>query len=221
MAEILRLMQEVQQVVRRCPEPTLVAAYVRAARQFCRETRWLRRNLEIPTVQGVNEYALAPTTGDDAQLEVIGIRAAIGQSTTDPVQTWPINPGDPTMWNPSIQEGYPVEYAYMPEARVAVWNVPDARPYLMTSTVTVQPKLEYADYPMTYLPDDLVRKWDRVFSAGAIEYLMSIPGQPWSNLEAARKVYAPQFRAGINDGRNDEQRAYNAGSTMGRIRRLF
>jgi len=220
MAEILSLMQEVQQVVRRCPEPTLVAAYVRAARQFCRETRWLRRNLEITTEQGVDQYDLALTSGDDAQLEVIGVRAAICQSLSTPEKTWPMNPGDPTMWNPAIQQGYPIEFAYIPEGTVSVWNVPD-EPYLMTYTVVCQPKLEYSGYPMSYLPDDLVRKWDRVFSAGALQYLLTLPAQPWSNPVLAAQMYAPQFRAGINDARNDEQRAYNGGTAMTRIRRLF
>ncbi len=220
MAEILSLMQEVQQVVRRCPEPTLVHAYLRAARQFCRETRWLRRNLDIETVASTQQYVLAPSTGGDDVLEVIGVRAAKCESIDTPISSWPINPGDPTQWNPAIGEGYPVEFAYLPEAQVNVWPVPN-KAYTMTFTVICQPKFALEDYPMTELPDDLVRKWDRVFAAGAIEYLLSIPGQPWSNLQASAQVYAARFRAGINDGRNDEQRAYNGGTTMQRIRRLF
>jgi len=220
MAEILSLMQEVQQVVRRCPEPTLVHAYLRAAREFCRETRWLRRNLEVETVEGTQQYALTPSTGEDALLEVIGLRAAKGEALETPFSTWPINPGDPTMWNPAIQDGYPKEFAYLPEATVNVFPVPD-RAYLLTFTVVCQPKIEFEGYPLAALPDDLVRKWDRVFSAGAIDYLMSIDGQPWSKPERDRRPYALKFRAGINDGRNDEQRAYNGGSAMTRIRRLF
>ena len=61
------------------------------------------------------------------------------------------------------------------------------------------------------IPDDLLVKWDQVLQAGALAYLLSIPGQPWSDANMAM-LKQREFQAGINNARADEQRQYQAGT---------
>ena len=46
MALVINLIRDVAQKIRPCPRETMLNAYVRAARQFCGETRWYRANLD-------------------------------------------------------------------------------------------------------------------------------------------------------------------------------
>lgn len=211
---VVDLLQDVAQVVRRCPNPTLVHAYVRAARQFCTESRWLRRELSLPTVAGTRQYELEPETPDPL-LEILGVRVVTAAATVPPLGTWPVNPGDPMGWNANVQDGRPRAYCYVPEAQIALFPAPDAV-YTLTVTLECAP-LKAA----TELPEDLLVKWDRAFADGATEYLLNLPGQPWSNPALARQKYGMAFRAAINNARGDVQRAYNTGTSMARIRRLF
>lgn len=213
MAEIVTLLQRVAQQVRRCPEPTLVQAYRDAARQFCLESRWLRRTLDpFLTEANVTRYDLVPGTSDP-MLEVISVRTMVAYGGS-PLSSWRLGPSDPTLWNPSIAAGAPQTYAYVPEAQVDVFPTPDTE-YTLTTTVCCQPLIDAQE-----LPDDLLRKWDRQLSDGAMAYLYEIPGQAWSNPGAARS-HRIAFQAAINNAKGDEQRAYNMGTVTARIPRLF
>lgn len=213
MAEIVTLLQRVAQQVRRCPEPTLIQAYRDAARQFCLESRWLRRTLDpISTDANVDRYDLVPGTADP-MLEVISVRTIVATGG-DPLSSWRLGPSDPTAWNPSVQAGAPQTYAYVPESQIDVFPVPDGS-YTLTATVCCQPLFDAVE-----LPDDLLRKWDRQLAAGALAYLYEIPGQAWSNPQMGR-VNRITFQAAINNAKGDEQRAYNMGTSMARIPRLF
>lgn len=217
MAEIVTLLPRVAQVVRRCPEPMLVQAYRDAARKFCVESRWLRRELAFDSVAGTDEYDIGVGTGDeDNLLEIIGIRAMTGATSVAPVQQWRLSPTDPTTWNPQVAstDGRPYTYTYMPESSVVFFPVPDAA-YAFTVTLQVQPRTDVEE-----LPDDLLRKWDRSLADGALAYLLGVPGQAWSNPNAA-VLYARNFQAAINNAKADEQRSYNTGTSMARIRNLF
>ncbi len=203
-------LQDVAQVVRRCPNPTLVAAYVRAARKFCTETRWLRREVVGVTVAGTRQYSL----GSDDDLDIVGIRAMTGASST-PNQSWPLTPADPTGWNSNAQPGMPRQYCYVPEGQFAVHVPPDAA-YTLTVTVEVAPKKG-----TTVLPEELLVKWDRGIADGATEYLLNLPQQPWSNPALAAQKYGRQMQAAINNARGEVQRAFNTGTSMARIPRRF
>jgi hypothetical protein len=213
MAEILSLLQDAAQVARRCPNPTLVRAYLRAARKFCTQSRWLRRELTVGTEAGETLYDLVPGTGDPL-LEIIGVRVVTGVDPAQPRQgRWPINPNDPMAWRPS-QPGRPTEYCYVPEDQISV-NAPPDRVYTLTVTVECQPLLG-----STVLPDDLLRKWDTALTDGALAYLLNLPGQPWSQPNLGR-TYAVSFQAAINNAKADVARAYNTGTVMARIPRKF
>lgn len=212
MPAIIDQMQRIAQIARRCPEPTLVLAYRDAVRKFCNESRWLRRQSVTATVDGELQYALPLDTGETG-LEIIGVRVLACQADV-PQQSWTLAPSDPTTWNQNLQPARPTIYAYVPEAQVALNPIPDGA-YSLTATVQVQPT-DDADE----IPDDLMRKWHLAFADGTLAYLLSIPGQAWSNPQGGA-YYTRRFQAAINNARADEQRSYNTGTVMARIRRMF
>jgi hypothetical protein len=212
MAEIVDLLQNVAQKIRRAPEPTLVHAYREAARKFCVESHWLRRETPVLTEADVPQYDLVETGMDDPLLEIIGVRVITIAGTG--MASRRINPSDPMGWDPSTEPGAPVTWCYIPEQLVNLFPTPDAV-YTLTVTLEVQPLVDAES-----LPDDLLRKWDRALSQGALAYLYDLHGQPWYNPQLARKNEL-LFQAAINNAKADVQRAYNTGTVMARIRRLF
>lgn len=210
MPAIIDQMQRVAQIVRRCPEPTLVQAYRDAARKFCLESRWLRRESVFALAADTPQYELTLPTGDEG-LEIIGVRLV---TCADDQSSWPVGASDPTGWNTNLRPSRPQRYAYVPESQIALNPTPDGV-YTATTTVQVQPTIDTDD-----LPDDLLRKWDRALADGAIAYLKTIGGQAWTDAAGA-VMYARNFQAQINNAKADEQRSYNTGSVVARIRRMF
>lgn len=213
MAEILSLLQDAAQVARRCPNPTLSRAYLRAAQKFCTESRWLRRTVEVDTEGGLSLYTLDLPSADQV-LEIIGTRLIRVTSSTAPLNTWTIRPSDPTTWCVNQARGKPRTYGYQPESQVELLPTPDDV-YQLAVIAQCTPVRDAIE-----LPDDLLTKWDRALTDGALAYLLNLPDQPWSNPNLARN-YAVAFQAAINNAKADEQRAYNTGTVMARIRRLF
>lgn len=206
MVEVKDYLQDVAQIVRRCPTQTLVRAYVRAARKLCIESRWYRVTIVGQTVEGQQQYSL----GSDPFLDIIGIRAMGGTQGT---RKWPIVPSDPTQWSAVAQPGDPRRYAYIPQAQFAVNPTPNSVIDLQVTAVCA-PK-EGA----TQLPDEIMR-WSEGFQDGALAYLLNIPGQPWSNAVLGQN-YGQAWRAAIANAKADEQRAYNQGTVVARRRRIF
>lgn len=193
-------------VARKCPSTVLRRAYVSAMRQWCAETQWLRTTVTGTTVSGTQLYSL----GDDTYLQIIGVRAvSLTESGGDKLG---LNPSDSAFWNPNIGNGTPRWYAYIPEGQIALHPTPDAA-YAMTISVIAQPKSD----EVTQVPEDLMKKYSTTFEAGALGYLLSLPGQPWTNPnEAAQQMRA--FRSGISNAKAEVQRAFNVGSQRARPR---
>lgn len=214
MAAIVDLLQNVAQKIRRAPEPTLVHAYRESARKFCLESRWLRRQLDtVYTIANDAQYDLVQSGANDPLLEIIGLRVVTVNATATS-SAYRINPSDPMGWNPAAQPGQPESWCYVPESQIALFPTPDAE-YGLTITAEVQPQVDAEE-----LPDDLLRKWDRALSSGALAYLYDIPGQAWTNPGLAR-IEAVKLQAAINNAKADQQRAYNTGTVMARIPRRF
>jgi hypothetical protein len=212
MPAIIDQMQRVAQIVRRCPEPTLVTAYRDAARKFCLESRWLRREATLLLEPDARLYDIVEPSAADPLLEIIGIRVLTIASESGDARR--INPSDPVTWNPAVSARAPTTWAYVPEGQVAFWPTPDAV-YTTTITLQVQPLPDAEE-----VPDDLLRRWDRALADGAIAYLKSIGEQAWTD-ERGALMYERRFQAAINSARADEQRGYNTGTVMARIRRMF
>lgn len=202
----LDVIADVAQIVRGAPNGTLIAAYARAARKFCRESRWYRTTIEGETTAGTRLYTL----GSDPYLEVLGLRAASAKVPAEGTP-WPLRIGDTTNWSPNESQGRPMQYAYMPEAQVAVHPLPDAV-YGLTLTLVLEPKAG-----ANALPEELLVKWDQALQAGALGYLLALPGMPWTDPTQAL-IQQRAFQAGINNARADEQREFNTGPTFIRRR---
>ena len=214
MTDIVDLLPEVGQYIRKCPTRTLRVAYLRAARQFCAQTRWLRADASLVTtntVANVSDYTLSIA---DATQEIVGIRDMKGYQVSAPTQWWPIKPLDATEFNPGAGTGTPNRYAYVPDAQIKLFQTPNAA-YGLTITAAVQPKLT-----ATAIDSTLVTKWKEVLEAGALEYLFGLPQQAWSN-GAMMEKYGKVFHAGINNAKGDEQRGFNQGAQRVRPRRII
>ncbi len=177
----------IAQVVRKCPTITLRRAYVRALREWCQQTQWLRINLAGSTTINTRQYAL----GNDPFLDIVGVYAMQGQqSQSQGIQYWPIVPSDSGQWDPNMVPGMPVRFQYVPEAQFALDPIP-SQVYGLLLTLILQPK-EGAQQ----IPESPLIKYSNEIEAGALAYLFDIPGQPWSNPMMGMK-YARMFSAGI------------------------
>ena len=201
----------IAQICRKCPTVTLRRAYVRALRDWCGQTKWLRMSIDGQVTTDSRQYSL----GNDPYLEIIGIKAMSGnQPASQGIQYWPIVTSDSGMWDPNMNPGMPVRYQYIPEAQFAVDPFP-FQTYGIKVTVIVQPK-EGA----VMIPQDPLLKYDNVIEAGALEYLMSLPGQPWTNpVESLR--FGKEFRSGISNGKAEAERNYNTGPVRARARQFL
>lgn len=204
---IVDVLADVAQIARQAPTSTLIRAYVRAARKFCHQSRWLRSTLTGQTVADLALYSL----GSDPDLEVIGLKAVSAAALTGNTQARPLRVSVPTGWIADQQPGQPIRYAYVPEGQMALNPTPDAA-YNMVMTLVLQPTKT-----TTSLPSELLVRWDQALQAGALEYLYSLPGQPWSDPQQSI-LEGRKFQAGIGNARADEQRDYNVGTFIARKR---
>ncbi len=204
MVDVNDYLANIAQIARRCPTVTLRHAYVRAYREWCQQTQWLKTNIPGATTVGVPQYSL----GNDPNLDIIGIYAM--QATFTPnggnPQTWALGPNNSSGWNPNVaQSSQPQQYQYVPEAQFALWPIPSTVIQLGI-TVILTPKEAAVNVPQSPL-----QKYSNDFEAGALAYLLMVPGQPWSNPSAAQ-VYKREFSAGISNGKAEAQRSYNTGA---------
>lgn len=205
--QVLDVIQDVAQIVRNAPNTTLIGAYIRAARKFCRETRWMRVSVSGQTTAGVQVYTL----GSDPHVEVLGIRAASAARLAGDTKQWTLGLSNTDAWDPNTRPARPLRYAYVPEGQIAIHPTPDAA-YALTLKVVVQPK-----DGATALAEELLVKWDQALQSGALSYLLTISGQPWTNPLLAEQ-HRRAFQAAINNARADEQREFNAGNAFVRRR---
>ena len=201
----------VAQIVRKCPTNTLRHAYVRAMRDWCRQTQWLRANIFGATVVDDQQYSL----GNDPHLDIVGIYAI--QATWTPsggnTQTWGLRVGNPATWNPNVSTGQPLAYAYVPEAQFALVPVPN-EVYNLVVNVVLAPKEGAVNVPQAPL-----QKYSTVFEAGALAYLYELPDMPWSNPQMSL-IKARAFQAGVANGKADVQRLYQIGAQRASPRAL-
>lgn len=194
----------VAQIVRKAPKITLRRAYMRAFREWCQQTQWLRISIDGVTEANTKIYGL----GTDPNLDIMGIRA---MSAVQNGTTFGVGPGDSTQWNPNLTPGFPRQYCYVPEGSFALQPTPNAV-YTLTISAIVAPK-ETA----SQIPADPLVKYSNDIEAGALGYLLAIPGQPWTDENAAQR-YMRDFQMGIANGKAEVQRSYNTGSQRARPR---
>lgn len=209
---LIDLLPDIAQIVRKAPNATLIRALNRSAREFCKQTRWMRETLQGETVAGTQLYSM----GADQDLEIIGLKAVSSAARTGNTRPRALQVSVATGWVPGQPNAAPMRYAYVPEGQVALNPTPDAV-YDLLLTIIVQPT-----QGSNSLPGQLLVRWDRVIKAGALAYLFDIPGQAWTQDRAEaqlkRAEFAAEFRSGITAARADEQRDYQAGTFIARRR---
>jgi len=199
------VLQNVRQIIRGCPPVTLRRAFMRAAREWCQQTQWLRMTVAGATTANTQIYTL----GSDADLDISALRAI---SVTDSAGgASGLAPTDSTTWNPNLSNGLPRRYCYVPEGQFALNPTPD-KVYALSIGLIVIPKETTRN-----VPSSILVKYSNDIEAGALAYLLTIPGQPWTDLPRGERE-ARAFQAGIANGKTDAQRAYNTGSMRARSR---
>src|SRR4051812_9987159 len=135
MVDVNDYLANVAQVARKCPTATLRHAYMRAFREWCQQTQWLRTNVPGVTVENQRQYNL----GNDPDLDIIGIFAMQGSLTTaGNTQYWAIRPSNSQFWDENLQPNMPLRYAYIPEAQFALDPIPQQE-YNLQVTVILAP----------------------------------------------------------------------------------
>jgi hypothetical protein len=196
--QVLDIMSEVAQICRGCPNTTLIQAYVSAARMFCNRSRWLRATISGATIVDQKGYSL----GSDTYAEIIGISSIEIVETVD--DTHPLTERDSSKWDKNDEHDVPEFYQYVPEGQFALHPLPDAI-YTLAVGVILQPKSG-----VNSVDETLVTSWDFTLQAGALAYLLKLPGLPWTD-KAEAKVQQAAFDADCFAA-HSAQRGYNAGA---------
>jgi hypothetical protein len=198
----------VRQICPQAPIPTVCRAYSRALREWCQQTWWLRLSVGGQTQVTTRDYSL----GSDDNLDISAIRAMSVMQLDGTICG--MEASDSTQWNLNLKPTIPRRYCYVPEGKFAVDPEPDAV-YNLTVSVVVMPKERATQ--TAQIPVDPLIKYSNDIEAGALAYLMSMPGQPWSNAGQAL-LYDKKFQAAIANGKAEVQRAFNQGSMRARPR---
>jgi len=196
---VIDLLPDVAQICRQAPTPTMIAAYVRAARRFCLESRWLVVSIAGATAAGTQAYSL----GSDTYAEIFGVAGiTLYKSADDPIALVENNSGGS---DPTEPQATPNVFQYLPEAQVALHPTPDAA-YDMTIAALIAPKRG-----ATSIDDRLVTKWECALQDGALSYLLALPDVPWSNLQLAQ-AHDGRFGAAISQAANVASLGFNTGT---------
>jgi hypothetical protein len=204
MALVIDLVRDIQQIIPKCPINAITAAYVRAARSFCGQTRWYVTALTANLTANVVGYSL----GSDPLLEVIDAPIAQIKDTNGSIH--PLHPSDPRTFDPNTKPAMPLTYAYMPEGSVVFHPKPD-KVYEVTITLAVQPKDGVAE-----IPDPLLNKWRLAIEHGALAFLLMLP-EAWKDAQAAA-FHDREFRSAVNNAKADIARGWQSGTVIARTK---
>ena len=197
---VIDIVADVAQICRQAPTPTLIAAYVRAARRLCLGSRWLVASIDGVTGAGDKNYSL----GSDTYAEIFGLAGiTLYRSADDPVV---LIESDSALWNPADDNGVPELYQYLPEAQVTLHKTPGAI-YDITFGAVITPKRG-----ATSIDARLCTKWEYALQDGALAYLLSLPNVAWTDAQEA-KMREARFLGHIQSAANAASIGFNPGAT--------
>ena len=157
-----------------CPDFLLLDALRHAAREFCRDSWFARRTLELMLEPGISHYDLVPEHPEE---EIIGVDAVEHRGRA-------LLPAEPKAL--AQRAGSPAAWLWLPPAtlEVAPYPPPDAiapqEPLLVS--VVVQPTAEAQS-----LGDDLLRQHDHALAEGALARVCALEGAAWSSPQLAAR----------------------------------
>lgn len=174
--DIEDLYGDIRRQVRGCPEDTMRDALVRAARTFCRETWYIRRQQIFNTVAGVQQYPIIAPPNEVC----IAIKHAQIQDIQPGNSIYPLRFIYQTAINPNIGQQRPYAIAFVPYTLAALSPVPD-NAYPITLELITEPV-----NGTMYIPDELGVEWDQALGYGALEWIhRTSPNDPWYNPQMA------------------------------------
>lgn len=191
-------------VAQRCmgaPLPTLIDAYLSAARELCRRSRYYTEERPVTTVASDSSYTLTPSAVEN---EIIGVRLVRLTISTNDIRD--LTREAKRRWDDTDPINPPEVYDFEVPSNLLLHPTP-AGVYTGTATVVLQPKLG-----STTIDEDLVLLWDDAFALGALAELQLIPGQPYENLAKA-DMDGRSFQDWINKAKSAAAKKFQRGVT--------
>lgn len=181
---------------------------LRCARAFCQKTQLLRRTLAVAAEAGEAVVTLPAAEG----LGVVQVRGVeiVGLGYLEPVLESALDAG-PAGW--ADETGMPRRFFCPEPDRIRVLPTP-AAPMVLRVTAVVAPTLA-----ATSLPDRLLEDYGAAMEAGTAAALLLLPGQPWSNPEAAAAESA-LYHDGVGRALQRVANGHGVGAARVRPRRL-
>lgn len=187
---VVQLTGDLAARMRQVGTPIVNAAYMRACRDFCMHSLWLRRNIAAAAVT-VNQPLY--NFGSDATLEVLQVPAGAIQQQNG---TWiDIFPADQSTFDPNMKADLPMWYSYVPENMLVLYPTPNFA-YNLKVTLICQTAIN-----ATAVPNDLINKFNLYLEEGAMSYLYLMDKEPWFNPQLAEKA-EQKFWEGIGMARS-------------------
>lgn len=183
----------VRMFVSNAPDPAMDDAIRVAARDFCRESKFLRRTLVLSTLANELLYVLA---SDIAQTEVFEVKAV--QLGVDPLK--------PTGFEDVPQQaGSSLLYIFEPPADL--WLTP-TQEIAQDSGLAVRVVLQ-TTMDCTLIPDYLLNKFEHGIAEGAIARLKAMKDRSWAD-PAGVGYHQDRYRREIATASADASRTHRA-----------
>lgn len=196
MAAIATLVGLVTMHIRNCPTPAITDALLRAAREFCDETRYVRESIVLDVVADQPLYTLEPEVLD--YCEVCGVRAVEvdGIPLVSEVQEGiSHDEGGTDFWN------------YEPPDQLRLFDPPKAdRDEGLKVRLILQPKED-----ATEIPDIVLRRYRNTIAHGAIYWLASMTKAAWSDPVLADR-FEKKWIKEKGHARTDADRGHGVGN---------
>lgn len=192
------------------PEPLAISALRDTCIEFCRQTGWLvYEHTPITPQAGVRDYPLMPP--NDTTVSMID-RLWIGDQLLKPTTVDTLSQQVGEDWR--NQTGYPRAYLLLAPDTLTLTPTPDSTVTdLVNPIVWLQPSRD-----STTVDDSLYEWFKEGITGGALARCMAVPGQPYSNPQAA-SYYQLQFNTALSDARTRRQREHARGPLRVQMRR--
>lgn len=158
-------------------EPTALSHLIRAARQFCRDSRIWQREFSIYTVKGVDGYSVSPAdSGTVLDVEWLALegRYLDGRHSTALVGNS----------DPEASRGRPETYHLFEGDRIVFTPIPDGS-HIVTGVQSLIPPRGSDE-----IPDWMADQWGEALVALTSANLMTMPNKDWTDPSASQIHFA-------------------------------
>lgn len=191
------LLTELRVACRGAPTLLLRRALLNAARRFCSVSGWWAVRVPLTTTAKKQIYAMALP----ADTEAVGVRAVSLKEISG--RLVPLTEGFSGAWDPNELPAQPDRYQWLPPAGIALSKTPD-NAYDAVAYVALQPTKGAES-----IDAGLAHKWDQALTWGALAWLQTIPGQPFTDKQMA-EIYRQRFSIECSSAQINADRGFNA-----------